>query len=59
MANFNMFGVDCAGCDDDADVDVTVYDNATGEVAKDVYACNDCADAISVPDTYTVTATAL
>lgn len=59
MSNFNMFGVDCAGCDGDADKDVTVRNATTGKVVKDVFACDSCVDNISVSDDYAVSVAAL
>lgn len=56
---FSAFDVSCANCDDSADVDVTVFDATTGKTARDTYACDDCADDISVPDGYAVTIDAL
>jgi uncharacterized Zn finger protein len=54
-----MFGVDCTGCGGEADVDVEVINRETGETARDVYACEDCADDISVPSAFAVVTTEL
>lgn len=48
-----MFGgavvsTECSNCDADAEYDVEVLATDSGEVVRDVYACETCADEISV-----------
>jgi len=59
MSAFDMFDTGCAGCDGTATKDVTVYDANSGDVAKDVFACDDCADNMNVPSGYSTTVSAL
>lgn len=42
------FGTDCSNCDADASYDIEVLVADTGETVRDVFACEDCADAVSV-----------
>jgi hypothetical protein len=44
----SVFGVDCTNCGSNADVDVQVMACDTGEVVRDVYACDACEDEIQV-----------
>lgn len=54
-----MFGVSCSNCGADADVDVEVMAVDTGEVVRDVYACESCASEIQVGAGFHVAAEAL
>lgn len=54
-----MFGAECVNCDADADVDVQVMDVETGEIVRDVFACNACEAQIDVGANFHVASEAL